>query len=1207
MAASTTQILQQGCAIFSTDNGKQPPRPAGDPRPAPIVRSDPQADMITFIKQLRERYPHECRNIFTLTEDGRNWDIRWFFDEYDFHFLGGEFCFNMICKMATENQDHMIRLCKEWLAANAENMEMVMALGPERLFHERDQRNCGPLFLWRCVAYLRERYQAAQRQDLARGRHPFDTPANRATEHRNVTVLPQSPSLVGGVPNLVTPTMQHDRLRRDGLRSLPPGLSPVHVNGNAMPQTPLIVSSQQNVEGVLPYPQAPIATPTASGQIAYQPPSYNVNGANGVQYNPQSVNLADLPQGLQVGAHSIGNDATHVRSLIVRGQRDLPSSIIQAGLRSFVSWVDVTERWKPGSNFLVMTANFANTADARKLLERAHTDVKGHSIRFEVPYRFRTFDLPGEMHHDQSSPRDRQEPAQTFQRGTPSSYKKKSHGSVSYPGQSQAETRNQQGRPRGFTGPHQVHSVPLHAQYSAQDARSGGNNAQQPAVATQQSRVNAQNDRPGTVPSRGGEIKIGKTRKASHDNTATAPISVIIARQNQEAKALKATDRGEPTKGVKAKATEVDSQHEAFKAPVPQSDAKTNVKQSRKASKAAKTPVPSIDISVREQSSDKTAADLGSSKVGEAKKTRERLQGKKTSVSAETQPIIKSAETHEALNAASDPHEGVESTPEDQVDDAKAPKASEKPQTDSTNLLQSDATERTHSSKDKEPSDLAIDEKDDSGVSKNTKPQNDMESKAVPSSETVAPAEKLPAERPTISPESVTAADEPTDEKLELQQSHVTEASQVSSDQASIKDEQQEDDPQQQSPQGLGIEIPGGDSGLEAAQTAVALSSPETIVASKEAGNDDGDALNETSPGRLSHTSSTETLASRKSASTQRVVSKSTPSDQSDDSLKSSHPWRGEYARVMRLVTRAPDSFDKTATEEQMRHVSEALGKQESVLSSIEERIGNGSKSIRKKFAAKGKAAKIAYEEMMDDFHMQAEQIRNQVFAAKKEVENADKVTTDPASTAEQKPSEDEGKSNEGAAKANEENDKETAKSQKQVDKPTPEADQGVANRDPSGLLFALVDNRNPDPHSGSTLLVLNERNLNVNPGSRYRSKGSGEQTTVFDPNEKSQEQILNSMKEPGPQQSVTMNQLMGAVQGQASPSKAKSWAAIASKPKDAQNEMQDKDSPQPSKTAKQKRGEKKGGAKAKTDELWSVRPGEEWGKDGLQAGKKLR
>lgn len=162
MAAASSQIV----AFFSTNGGKRAPRHLKDPKPQVLCRSDRERDLKEYVRQLRESYPHVCSSIFSLSNNGKHFEPRWFFDEYDFHVQGGQFLYDVISAIIAENQEKLVRFCKEWSEANKKN-HGVELLGDVRktfdfYFHQKDQEELGNGFLASAVEYMREAYWNAK-------------------------------------------------------------------------------------------------------------------------------------------------------------------------------------------------------------------------------------------------------------------------------------------------------------------------------------------------------------------------------------------------------------------------------------------------------------------------------------------------------------------------------------------------------------------------------------------------------------------------------------------------------------------------------------------------------------------------------------------------------------------------------------------------------------------------------------------------------------------------------------------------------------------------------------------------------------------------------------------------------------------------------------------------------------------------------------
>jgi hypothetical protein len=147
----------QGPALFSTDNGKRDPRPAPFPRDAVVVRSDLHADARDYCKKLRLEYPKICLKVFAP------FDIRTFFDEYDFERLGGEFLYETLILLWKENGKRVVDFCQNWALKNEESFGMWFEgnLSVKGLFAEEDRDAYGLEFLDKARMCMKECYDAA--------------------------------------------------------------------------------------------------------------------------------------------------------------------------------------------------------------------------------------------------------------------------------------------------------------------------------------------------------------------------------------------------------------------------------------------------------------------------------------------------------------------------------------------------------------------------------------------------------------------------------------------------------------------------------------------------------------------------------------------------------------------------------------------------------------------------------------------------------------------------------------------------------------------------------------------------------------------------------------------------------------------------------------------------------------------------------------
>jgi len=150
-------------AYFSTDGGKHEPRPASSPRDPVIVRSNFEKDVQDYCTRLRKEYPKACYSIFP------QWDIRWYFDEYDFERQGGLFLYTVLMTLMEENGKRVVTFCQEFAEKNRATFPdwAERALTPIQLFHERDYDEFGPQFMHYARDCLVESYEKARAERLS--------------------------------------------------------------------------------------------------------------------------------------------------------------------------------------------------------------------------------------------------------------------------------------------------------------------------------------------------------------------------------------------------------------------------------------------------------------------------------------------------------------------------------------------------------------------------------------------------------------------------------------------------------------------------------------------------------------------------------------------------------------------------------------------------------------------------------------------------------------------------------------------------------------------------------------------------------------------------------------------------------------------------------------------------------------------------------
>lgn len=163
MQPSSRMGTIQGPAVFSTANGAKPYRcldhsDATEKRswPPVIARSDFHGDVQKYKEDLTKAFPIEALGVFAP------WDPRDYFDEYDWHRLGGEFCYTVLERLQQRNEAELVKFCNGWHETNPSHIEHE-ALGASNmdvitLFHKDDRTKYGDLFLNKCLEYMRGAY-----------------------------------------------------------------------------------------------------------------------------------------------------------------------------------------------------------------------------------------------------------------------------------------------------------------------------------------------------------------------------------------------------------------------------------------------------------------------------------------------------------------------------------------------------------------------------------------------------------------------------------------------------------------------------------------------------------------------------------------------------------------------------------------------------------------------------------------------------------------------------------------------------------------------------------------------------------------------------------------------------------------------------------------------------------------------------------------
>ena len=155
----TTKIL----AYFSTGGGEREPRPASVPRDSVIVRSNFEKDVQDYCTRLRIEHPKACYTVFA------GWDIRWYFDEYDFERQGGRFLYTVLMTLMEENGKRVVEFCQQWAEKNQSTFPdwADPAFTVNKLFHAHDYEEYGPAFLGFARECLLDCYRKAREERLS--------------------------------------------------------------------------------------------------------------------------------------------------------------------------------------------------------------------------------------------------------------------------------------------------------------------------------------------------------------------------------------------------------------------------------------------------------------------------------------------------------------------------------------------------------------------------------------------------------------------------------------------------------------------------------------------------------------------------------------------------------------------------------------------------------------------------------------------------------------------------------------------------------------------------------------------------------------------------------------------------------------------------------------------------------------------------------
>lgn len=179
----------QGVAYFSTVGGQFAARPAGWPRPPTIVRSNFHRDVQQSIEDLRKKFPFICNAIFL------GHDIRWYFDECDWHVQGGKFLWTVLDEMRKQNEASLSEVAKDWIDANIDNTAFrtkgqILDATLETLFSLQARRKWGSPFLERLRHYMIPEFEVASARVLS--------PNGRVCDESHQVSNRMSPTVSGG-------------------------------------------------------------------------------------------------------------------------------------------------------------------------------------------------------------------------------------------------------------------------------------------------------------------------------------------------------------------------------------------------------------------------------------------------------------------------------------------------------------------------------------------------------------------------------------------------------------------------------------------------------------------------------------------------------------------------------------------------------------------------------------------------------------------------------------------------------------------------------------------------------------------------------------------------------------------------------------------------------------------------------------------------
>ena len=168
-AQPSVDDAHQPLGFFSTDGYKRPFRFLNGQAPSPpTVHSDPETDEFNLICELRNKYPHVCYAISPAQDQGSDFTFHpsWFWDEWDFHRLGPEFCFNVINRIIRDNHQVLHSFIEHWVKANPTEDGRIPPIVLEgtihNLFATCDIEKYGTVFLEKVLEKMRIYYHRCQ-------------------------------------------------------------------------------------------------------------------------------------------------------------------------------------------------------------------------------------------------------------------------------------------------------------------------------------------------------------------------------------------------------------------------------------------------------------------------------------------------------------------------------------------------------------------------------------------------------------------------------------------------------------------------------------------------------------------------------------------------------------------------------------------------------------------------------------------------------------------------------------------------------------------------------------------------------------------------------------------------------------------------------------------------------------------------------------